>query len=255
MKLNNTVVKSYEILKLLSLSETPLTLAEIVKSLNFPKTTTFDIIKTLNQLGMIEMVDSTAKSYRIGLTSFIIGNSFVRKLDVVKIAEPIMMEVGKQLGRTVFLGMLSQNKVVYIHKFESNESIITTSKVGAQNELYCTALGKSLLAFSKHREELIDRMDLVKKTENTITDRDALIAELELSAKRGYSIDNREFENHVFCVASPIFDFNGEVSYAISTSDLFIPEETLKHVDRISECMKEAAMKISARLGYLPRFQ
>lgn len=254
MKLNNTIVKSYEILKLLSLSETPLTLADIVKALNFPKTTTFDIIKTLNELGLIEMVDQVSKSYSIGLASFIIGNSFVRKLDVIKIAEPIMMEVGKKLGRTVFLGMLSQNKVVYIHKFESNESIITTSKIGAQNELYCTALGKSLLAFNKNTDEILDHIDFVKKTEHTITDRLSLEKELELTAKRGFSIDNREFENHVFCVAAPIFDFNGEVSYAISTSDLFIPDVTLKSLDHLSSSIKEAASKISTRLGYMADF-
>lgn len=255
MKLNNTIVKSYEIMRLLSLSETPLTLTEIVKTLNYPKTTTFDIIKTLNELHLIEMVDPVSKSYSIGLSSFTIGNSFVRKLDVVKIAEPIMMEVGKELGRTVFLGMLSQNKVVYIHKFESNESIITTSKVGTQNELYCTALGKSLLAFSKNSDDILNQIKLIKKTENTITDRITLKKELDLTARRGFSIDDREFENHVFCVAAPIFDFNGEVSYAISTSDLFIPDTTLKNLDHISSSMKEAASKISTRLGYLPNLK
>ena len=254
MKLNNTIVKSYEILKLLSLSETPLTLADIVKTLNYPKTTTFDIIKTLNELDLIEMVDEVLKSYSIGLGSFTIGNSFIRKLDVIKIAEPIMKDVGKKLGRTVFLGMLSQNKVVYIHKFEASESIITTSKVGTQNELYCTALGKSLLAFSKNTDEILNCVDFVKKTEHTIIDRKSLEKELELTAKRGFSIDNREFENHVFCVAAPIFDFKGEVSYAISTSDLFIPDVTLKNLDYLSATIKEAALKISTKLGYMADF-
>ena len=85
--------------------------------------------------------------------------------------------------------------------------------------MYCTGLGKALLAFLPEEEQLQHiPTTFTKFTENTLTSQEALLEDLRQIRARGYSIDNMEHEYGVVCVAVPVFGHNGFPVAAISIS-------------------------------------
>ena len=91
--------------------------------------------------------------------------------------------------------------------------------LGEHAPMYCTGLGKALLAFMPEEEQLKYAPDeFVKFTENTLTSKEELLEDLRRIRERGYSIDNMEHEYGVACVAVPIFGHDGTPVAAISIS-------------------------------------
>jgi IclR family acetate operon transcriptional repressor len=89
------------------------------------------------------------------------------------------------------------------------------------------------------------------RTERTITDPAALLRDLELSAARGYTIDDEEDSEGVFCVRAAIFDRNGERVAAISGTGLKLNRPTWR-MDKLGLTIREAADQITVALGGPP---
>jgi len=247
MKYNRTVERTIEILDLLSKNSHGLSLSEIKQTMNIPKSSAYDIIITLQDLGMIELLDERLKIYGLGIRSFTIGNRYTENLDLIKIARPYIKELSEKLNKTVFLGVMTGTKVVYIDKYTPSDEILQTCAIGSENSLHCTSLGKALLSYAPNYEKVKDKIELVSKTENTITNYEDLEKELEATRLRGYSIDDREHREHMFCSGAPIFDHSSKVIAAISNTGLYDENK-----DYQSEfiLIKEAAEEISKKLGY-----
>ena len=111
--------------------------------------------------------------------------------------EPELKKFAHEIGKTVFFGVRSDIEVVYICKFEPENPIITTATVGSRIPMYCTSLGKAILAYSEPEilQPLLKRMTFVKRTEHTITDPDRLMQELEQVREQGFALDAREMQN------------------------------------------------------------
>ena len=86
------------------------------------------------------------------------------------------------------------------------------------------------------------------RTALSITDPDALLRDLELSAARGYTIDDEEDAEGVFCVGAAIFDRNGERTAAISGTGLKLNRPTWR-MDELGLTIREAADQITMALG------
>ncbi len=188
--------------------------------------------------------------YTIGLTAYRIGINYTNNLDFISVIEPELRAFSREVGKTVFFGVRSDHEVVYICKSEPENPIITTSTVGSKNPMYCTSLGKAILAYSDEetRNQILNRVKYVKHTENTILNREALLKELETVRQLGYSMDRREVEEHMECVGAPVFGPDGSVIGAISVSSLYKPTEDYEQLGRLAA---EKAREVSKLLGFL----
>lgn len=249
MKLNRTTLRSVEMLKLIAKRPDGITLDEICQVMGLPKTSAYDIATTLVETGMLNLTKGQKQSYTIGLTAYRIGVSYTNHLDVLGTIEPVLKAFAREIGKTVFYGVLSGHEVVYLCKFEPENPIITTATVGTKNPVYCTSLGKAILAFADEetREKVLGRITFRKKTERTILSREALLGELEEVKKQGYALDAREVEEHMECVGAPVYDQEGMVLGAISASSLYKPEEDY---ERLGKLVREKAEEVSRLLGY-----
>jgi DNA-binding IclR family transcriptional regulator len=247
MKVNRTAKRTIDMLELISKNPKGLSLNEIVNIMDIPKTSAFDILHTLVQLEMVELLDTRSKLYSIGVRSFMIGNSYIDNADLVNISKPYLEKLGEYVGKTVFLGKESNGKVIYLYKYEPERAIITTCKIGNQNELHCTGLGKCVLAFHEDYKEIIDKLELRKRTDFTIVDKDELIKNVEQIKKQKYSVDFREYEDHMLCIAAPIFDHKGEFYAAISISGLYVEGRDFQEE---VEILRKTAETISRKLGF-----
>ena len=247
MKINNTVKRTLEILDLLSKNPNGLTLGEITLDLDYPKTSMYDILTTLTAYNVVEISDPRLKSYAIGVRAFTVGNTYIHNTDIVKVSREILEQLGDKLGRTIFIGKENQNKIVYLYKYEPSNAIITTSNIGTLNEIYFTSLGKAIYAYKDALNGLLDDIDYVPKTARTITNKEDFKKELIVVRAQGYAVDNREGDEHLSCIGAPVFNHEGNVSFAISASGFYTDA---MDIDYISQKVKQAANEISIRLGY-----
>ena len=125
MKLNRTTLRTVEILKLVSKKPDGITLDEICAKLDMPKTSAYDIVTTLVQTGMIHVAREQKQRYTIGLTAYRIGINYTNNLDFISTIDPVLKAFSKEVGKTVFFGIRSDDSIVYICKFEPENPIIT----------------------------------------------------------------------------------------------------------------------------------
>jgi IclR family KDG regulon transcriptional repressor len=163
-----------------------------------------------------------------------------------------MAELSQISDETVHLAILDGTDMLYVGKMDSPMSVRMHSVIGARNAIYCTAMGKAVLAFlpSEQRTALLDQVAITRRTPNTITDRAALTEHLELVRVQGYAIDDIENEEGIRCVGAPIFDHRGHPVAAISISG---PAYRLSNsrLEELSQPVAQAGLEISSKLGYL----
>ena len=122
--------------------------------------------------------------------------------------------------------------------------------------MHCTALGKVLLGCAqKEVREAYDRNvigagNLEKRTSATIVDRHKFLEHLSTVAVRGFAVDQEECAPGLCCVASPVFDADGNVVAALSISgpSVRLTEERL--LGEIGPLVMTAAEQLSRDLGY-----
>ena len=250
MKLNRTIVRAIEILELLANKKEGYTLSELTVKLNCPKSSVFDIIKTLLYKDMI-IQDSQdgVIHYKIGINSFLIGSSYLNNIDMVSCAKDDLISLAKKMHATTFMAVLDENMAAYIFKYESENSIITTANVGTRRPIHCAALGKAMVAFypQDKQEEILSQTQYVRFTEYTISNKEDLKKQLQEVKKKGYAIDDRENTLQQIAAAAPIFDHNGSVVAAISCVGFYEKDVNLEDLGMI---VKETADTISAKFGY-----
>ncbi len=242
-------MRAYEALDYISTSDGGLTLKEITDKLEIPKSSAFNIVQTLVGLNLVSESPYNQKKYVLGTGTYILGMKYIENLNFIDVCKLYLNPLADELHRNAFVGILDNNKVLYVHKHVGIGAKLATCDVGTRQELYFTGLGKVLLAYSAPDKlnRIISSINFVKKTTNTIDNASDLYKELELTRSRGYAIDNREVELHMLCFAAPVFNYAGECIAAISISDMYSSDADF---DYFGNRIKEVGLKISEKLGY-----
>ena len=251
MRINKSVSRAIEILQLISQNRNPLTIADISKSLRIPKSSTFEILHTLLEKDIVEVENQNSKAFTLGLKLFEITLLALGKTDLHREARPMLEDLMYQTGETVFLAVEDGGEMVYLGKEEGPSMIRATAHLGSRMPMYCTGLGKALLAaYPEDRiREITGGGRLAPLTRNTIKHYDDLIKELDSIRRRGYSIDNQECILDVFCVAAPIYDQTETPVAAISIASQASKMDKEK-LEKFAKLVPNAALNISRRLGF-----
>lgn len=247
----SSVANAARLIKAFSDEEYQIGISGLAKKLVLPKSTVHRLASTLIEAGMLEQNTETGK-YRLGLVFFELGSLVRRKMDFSAEAKPALMSLREKTGETVHLAILGQTSIIYINRLESKQSVRMTLDVGQRKPAYCTAEGKVLLAFkSMEMVEQIMSAGTPARTDNTITDREALQRELAAIRTRGYAIDNEECELGMRVIAAPVRDHFGNVIAACSVAG---PAQRLtkKVLASFAPEVVAAGEAISQRLGYQP---
>lgn len=243
-----TLEKSIKILNFLAEQENPQGIREIARQLDINVSTVHRILFTLKEYGYIKKLKN---KYSLGIRLFEMGNIFFKRLDIQDNILPILNKLMLETGETVSLSIYNNGERVYLAIVRSSNPIQTVAFVGKRELIHKSASGKAIMAYLPEREIdwIIKEKKLPKYTKNTITDVGKLKEELEKTRSRGYAIDLGEGEEEVNCIATPVFNHNGEVIGAISIS---IPAYrfSLEKCNKIKEFICRAAREASKSLGY-----
>jgi IclR family KDG regulon transcriptional repressor len=253
--MNNTIIQSLvraiDILKCFEDME-ELGVTEISNKTGLHKSTTFNIISTLERCWYLEKNESTGK-YRLGIELFRMGTKV--RSDLRKIALPYLEKLASQFKETVNFVVRDGNYVIYLEKIDSPHSMRISTVVGGRLPVNATAVGKAILSGLPDNELLaiINGLSVVKFTDNTIYDNAKLLEYVQKVRTSGYSEDFEELEIGLTCVAAPIFNHTGKAFAAISVSG---PTSRMHKEFRkeIAKSLIETTQQISIKLGYkLPK--
>jgi len=224
---------------------------EISNKIKLHKSTTFNIISTLEYCHYLEKNETTGK-YRLGIELFRMGTKV--KYDLRKIVVPYLEKLLSQFKETANLVVRDGDYVIYLEKIESPHSMRISTAAGSRLPVNTTAVGKAILSGLPDDElhEIINGIPLIKFTDFTICDQKELLENIKKVRDSGYAEDFEELEIGLTCVAAPIFNHTGKAFAAISISG---PTSRMSDEIRgeMGKSLVEVTREISKMLGYKPR--
>jgi DNA-binding IclR family transcriptional regulator len=252
MNLNKSASRTIEILRLISSSDPPPSLSQISQALRIPKASTFDILHTLLELGIVEPSERDSRTFRLGLSLLEIVLPALSKIDILKVARPMLEELCASTGETIFLAVENNGQLVFLDKVEGSSMMRADVELGARSLMHCTALGKALLAaYPESRVREIFRVQkFVKFTSRTITSMAELEKDMGSTRERGFAVDFEEKYPTVVCVGAPVFSRAGKPIAGISIAFQAANTDE-KKLFRFGKVLESAALKISRKLGYM----
>jgi len=241
--------RAFSVLDLLGQSTKPMGLAQVTDALHLHKSTVHRFLMVLERHRMVERTPEG--NYRLGLKLYDLGNRAVQQFDLRDRVQPHLRRLVNEVGETAHLCIMEKALVVYLEKIEPSRSVRMTSRIGTSNPVYCTAVGKAMLAALPQDElrDILTRIRYVRLSKKTLMSEDELLRDLEKTRRRGYAVDDEEVEEGVRCVGAAILDSTGHPVAAVSVSGPSF-RMTVQNVRSISGLLVECVQAISADLGY-----
>ena len=251
-KRNYNITSVQRCLRLLSLfaqASDGLSASEVAKQSGLPVSTVHRFLANLENAGFLAYAN-TGK-YHLGISSFSIGHAALAQLDIRRLSLPYLQALNQKTRETIHLTVRNGLSAVYVEKLDSTEKLRIFSHIGGSVPLYCTAVGKVMLAYlpPKELEAILQQIELRRLTPSTISDAAELHRHLQRVRKNGYAFDLEEHEPHIRCVAAPIWDPRGAVNASLSLTAPVV-RMALPRLRELAPLLQEAGLRISKELGY-----
>jgi len=236
-----------------------LTLTELSRQLDVPKSSLLAILRTLRERGYLEL--SRAGEYQLAAKAIELSRDVWLKSpshnNLLGVARSHLVELQDKTGEAVFLGVAATGgaDMVYVDHVESSQLIRYSGGVGEHRPLYCSASGLAFLAFlpPQRQEEYLRTANLVPLTPRTLTNVERLRMRLEEVRRTGVAISIEEFVTGASAIAAPIFGREGGPVAACSLAGP--TDRILAQRERIAQAVKATAHSISLALGHQARPQ
>lgn len=237
-----------KLIEMMAESRVPQGLSELARLTGTNKNMAGRLLSALQEQGWVEASEPGPR-YRLTLKPLVTTSKMVGTLPLTEAARAPLQALWRKSGQSVYLGVLRNDKVVYLIHFDATGPVKVAGCVGGEYPLYCAAPGKVLLAhLGNERVVQVSEAGLDKRTANTITREKVLRKELALTRERGYAVDNEEFGRGIICLAAPVFDAAGAIAGAIgmstTTIDYTITTLQEKHLAAVCACAREISIKL-----------
>ncbi|MCM3587778.1 IclR family transcriptional regulator [Mesobacillus maritimus] len=246
---NKTVVRSMDILNLF-IDHSSLSFNEIVELSGIPKTSVYRMVLSLEEMGFLDK--ETDGKYSLGLLFLQFGHLVAERLDIRKVALPIMQRLHHEVGEAVNLIVQDGKEALYVEKLDTKQPVRLFTAIGRRSPLYAGACSRIILSFlpEDEREQYLGEIELKPIASGTITDKEELLLVLEESQKMRYTVSYSELQDYSAAVAAPIFNHNGRIIAGISIAGLDVNYQQ-ERLPYLVEKVKGAAQEISRKFGYI----
>lgn len=247
----NSVLKAIRIMRLFNAQQSRLTLAEISRALDMPKSTAHNLLNTLLSEGFIEKADG--EFYALGTAPLVLTQNIRVNVEFRDPAAPLLRELADTVRESAYLTVRDGDYALYIYAVESPQRLLARTAIGDRASMHCTSVGKAMLAWlpAEEVDGIVARAGLPASTPATITDPAALHEHLTETRARGYAVDAGEHEANIYCIGAPIWNRQGTVIGACSISGQSVSLVT-DHLEQYAGHVMHAAQEISRRMGYVP---
>lgn len=180
---------------------------ELARRTGINASTVSRLLATLAARGLVRHVEETGR-YRLGPRLVQLGSAALAGLDLRDLARPVLTSLAAETGETATLSVPGEPDAITIDFVQSSSSVQSVARVGRPSVAHATATGKVALAFGAAE---LPPGPLRAYTERTITDREALAAELAQVREQGFALALCEREDDLNALAAPVFGTQGAV--------------------------------------------
>jgi IclR family pca regulon transcriptional regulator len=231
--------------------------AEIADELGMSRSTTHRYVSTLAELGFL--MQGPSRKYRLDLRVTELGLSALNSTGLREHAQSYLEDLRQSSSYTVSIAILDGAEILYVDRARSlrrgQNKIDLNLRPGSRLPVYCTSLGKVLLAYlpAEDQYQLLGKLKLTPRGPNSITSKKALLMELEQIREGGLAVSDEELADGLYSMAAPIRDESGEVVAAINMAAHASMISLEELVGALGPHLRATADHISARLGYRRR--
>lgn len=214
--------RALNIMDILSTCPEGLSIKDLSNETGLHKSTIHRLLQTLRSKNYVYQ-DHRTERYHLGAKILEMSANMLEGSDIRSIAKPVLENLCMNIHETVHLSILDGSNAVYIDKLDDPNRVLRMySQIGKRIPVFCSAVGKALVAWLDKRElqKVLDGIQYEQKTQFTVMDHESFLAELNHVRNCGYAIDWAEHEEDIFCVAAPVFDREKRVVAAISTATI-----------------------------------
>lgn len=248
----SSVTTAIHLLKTFNSEDHELGISELAKRLCVAKSTVHRLTSALLDENLLQQNPDNGR-YRLGIGLFSLGSLVRSRFDVANSSKKILYDLREKTNENVRLAVLEEGNVVYLHDLESPQTLRLKSDTGSQKPAYCVAEGFCLWAGLQEAElESVFPIKPVALTPKTIVDVSILLERIRQVKRRGYAIEDEEYEIGTRCIAAPIYQNDGRVIAAIGVAG---PRLRMKknQFPKMAPLVINAAENISTTLGFAGR--
>lgn len=212
--------RAFTLLELLCHAQAGMPLSALSAQTGLNKSTVHRLLASMAKRGYVQQ-DEASGRYHAGMRLCELSGCILENIDMATRARAPMTALQCETRETVHLVMRDGMDIVYIQKIEGGDGAIRMfSRIGMRRPMYCTGVGKAILAtLSEDEARAAWRESHASAlTPHTIVDEDAFLRELAQVRRKRCALDNEENELGVRCIAAAIPDYHGLASYALSIS-------------------------------------
>lgn len=247
-----SVERAIRLLEAFSPADPRLSLTDLARRLDLPKSTVHNILKTLAGYGYVERVEGDR--YALGTAPIVLAQAARVSVELRDRAAPLLRELADSTRETVYLTSFEGDHVLYVYAIETRSRLLARSALGDRGPMHCTSVGKAVLGELDDAAvaDILARRGQPTFTAHTITTPERLATELERTRQRGYAVDAQEHELGTFCLGAAILDGRGQVIGACSVSGRD-PAIIDARLEELVTPLKFTAQEISRRMGHVPQ--
>ncbi len=213
-----SLVKAMRVLECFSTGQSRLGVSQIAKMLGMQKSVVYNLLNTFKECGYVNQDPETEKYY---LGTKLLHMSYIVNQDMGLRDQflPYMTRIADETHEICYFAILDGQEALYIESAYPKGQSRSRNILGERADLYCTGLGKAMLAYlpEEEQKEILSR-PMKPYTPNTLCDSKALFEQMREIRQNGYSVDDMEHEYGIRCVAVPVFSSTGAVFGAVSIS-------------------------------------
>ncbi|HEY3275027.1 MAG TPA: IclR family transcriptional regulator [Syntrophorhabdaceae bacterium] len=249
---NRSLERALQILNAFGVEHQNLSLAQIATALSLPRATVLRLCSTLVKYSFLHQ-DLESKRYSLGLRLFELGSLVFNSFSLRRIASHHLSELQLKLGKTIFLGVLDNDDLLYIDKKDDARNVIRfTSEVGRRRPPNWGMVGPMILAYMPEDEveRILGRRPMMVTARKSLTTKEELLAWLREIRAKGYAVDEETAMDGISGVATPIKDASGKVIAAIGVAFISSSVDS-RGLKRIIKESLTTALAISEEMGYM----
>lgn len=249
----NALKRGLNVLEYMAWKDKPSSLDELSQELNIPRTSCFRILKSLQEERYIQLARSTDREQKWELTYKLsmFADLVETRTSLRSLARPTLEDLAEEVDLFVQLGILTNDKVMYIDDIKRAKVLRVYAAKWSLLDLHACAPGLVLLAFldKEKKEKILADIELNKKTENTIIDKEKLKEKLKEVKENYYAVDDEYYARGIKCVAAPIFNHRGEIIASCGVTG-HSEEFSSEKMPLIIDSVKNSAAMVSDKFEY-----
>lgn len=245
-----TIERALSVLDLIAASnQEDYGVTEIARELGLSKAVIHRVLTTLLAWDYLQ-VDGQTRRYRLGPKALVLGSAYLKQIDLRRLILPRLQELSDRTGETATFSLRNGASRMYVDQITPNREIKMSVAIGTSYPLHAGSSSKSFLAFLPQTDQdaYLRDHELTRLTGTTLSDADALRADLAAIRARGYAISLEERQAGAASVAAPILDRHGNPIAAISVCG---PVERFRQqLDTVSPLLLAVCRELSRQFGH-----